>query len=332
VDEAKGVAQILYRHGIVADADGDVEAAVAHYRSALELKPGYAKCHLNLGVDLARLGRREEGLAHLVTAERLDPEYYRAPFNQGIVLEELGRPDEAMAAYRRAVGLEPRYLLAQLAEAELLLAADEREAARERLATIDAYDDRWFTDAHEEARLKARGLTAFVDELDRLEERGLGDCFSRSSPYRRAELAWIRGNGDVALEQLRRAFENGLACAEGYRLLGAILVSRRETAGALDAYRRAVAAEPRLPSVHLGLALLAAGRGDGATAMAELEEEIRWNPERPEPYLEAGLVQELILGDPAAAADWYARYEEAGGDPARVATRRDAVRRARGGR
>lgn len=331
VDEERGIAQILYRHGIVADAGGDLPAAIEHYQSALELNPEYAKCHLNLGVDLARVGRPEEGLVHLTAAEQLDPEYYRAPFNRGIVLEELDRLDEAAAAYRRAVELEPRYLVAHLAEAELLLVENDRAGAAERLQRIAAYDDRWVTPAHEQAQRKGRILESFLQEVDRLAARGLGDCFAVSRPYRRAELARMRGDSEQALTFLRRCFEpDAPVCPEAYRLLGMILTVANQREGALDAYLRAAAAEPRLPGVHLGLARMAAAAGDGAAAMAELEEEVRWNPDHVDAYLEAGLVQERLFGDHEAALAWFQKYEDKGGDPAVLAGRRSSWGRAQG--
>jgi tetratricopeptide (TPR) repeat protein len=128
VDESKGIAQILYRHGIVADTNGDYEEAIGHYRDALALKPDYDKCHLNLGVDLARTGHPDEGMRHFQIAEQLNPDYYRAPFNRGALLDELGRFEEARAAYARSVEIEPRYLLGKVSLAEMGPARPTRPA------------------------------------------------------------------------------------------------------------------------------------------------------------------------------------------------------------
>ena len=157
VDEKKGIAQVLYREGIVADSRGKWDEAISHYQEALALKPEYDKCHLNLGVDLARLGRSEEALAHLRRAEELNPTYYRAPFDRGLLLEELGRLPEALEAYRHAVELEPRYLLARSALAEMLLLAGRRGEARTEIDAILSYPD-----DGKESRIPRRGR-AHVD-------------------------------------------------------------------------------------------------------------------------------------------------------------------------
>jgi len=322
IDEDAGVAQVIYRLGIVADSEGKLEEAVGYYRETLALKPDYDKCHLNLGVDLARLGRLEEAMGHLDVAQRLNPGYYRAPFNRGVVLEQLGRFAEARDAYRRAVEIEPRYLIARASLAEMLFVEDERAGAREEARAVLAYDGRWEGDLNPAARERARRLVACLDELERAAPAGHDRCFAGSDDFRRAELARLRGRDDEALRHLRRYFEAGGSCAEAYRALGGILVARREWAGAEDAYRRAARADASLPGVQIGLARLAAGRGDAEAATAALRREIALDDRAAEPCLEMGLVLERLAGDPAAAERWYAKYRELGGDPAVLSARR----------
>lgn len=327
VDEELGIAQILYRNGIVSDSLGDWEGAIGHYRDALALKPQYAKCHMNLGVDLARTGRREEALAQLETAEQLDPEYYRAPHNRAQLLEQMGRPEEALAAYRRALELEPRYLLARAGLAELLLAEGTRADVEEQLDLIETYDDRWETAGHDQARARAARLRAYLAERDDLAKRGVTDCFAGSRTYRRAEVARLRGDYSQALAQLGRYFTDGGHCGEAYRALGIVLTAVNEKDGARDAYERASAAEPGLPGVHLGLARVAAVEGDSERALEELDRELRVDPGAAEPCLEKGLVYDRLLADSTSAQEWFGRYLERGGDPAVLAGRRSAWRR-----
>jgi len=317
VDEKLGIAQILYRNGIVSDSLGDWEGAIGHYRDALALKPGYAKCHGNLGVDLARTGRLEEGLSELETAERLDPEYYRAPQNRGQLLEQMGRFDEAVSAYRRAIELEPRYLLARATLAELLLSEGSRAEVEEQLSAIESYDDRWETDGHEQARAQAARLRGYLAARDDLAKRGVPDCFAGSATFRRAEVARLRGNYPQALVRLGTYFmEEGGRCAEAYRSLGEVLTFANEREGAGDAYERAIAADSRLPGAHLGLARVAAAGGDAERALAELDLELRIDPSSADACLEKGLVYDRLRDDHQAAQEWFDRYLERGGDPA----------------
>ena len=43
---------------------GQVDEAIAHYRSGLEIKPDYAEAHYNLGIMLAGRGQVDEAIAH----------------------------------------------------------------------------------------------------------------------------------------------------------------------------------------------------------------------------------------------------------------------------
>jgi tetratricopeptide (TPR) repeat protein len=322
VDESKGIAQILYRHGIVADSNGEWEQAIGHYRSALELKPDYDKCHLNLGVDLARTGRAAEAEEHLRRAQEINPEYYRAPFNLGLLLEEQGRFDEARAAYARAIELEPRHLLARTALAEMELLANDLDGAREQLRAVREYDGRWESPRNDLARARAARLSAYVEERAALARAGHAECFAASPAVRRAEIERLREDHDAALAVLGEYFRGGGDCAEAYLVLGRILLRREEMPAAQDAFERALAADEGLPGVRLGLGLLAAIRGDAATAIDRLADEARRFPDSAEACLELGLVYERLRGDRAEAEKWYDRYLERGGDPQLLAGRR----------
>jgi tetratricopeptide (TPR) repeat protein len=327
VDEPKGIAQILYRHGIVEDSRGNYEAAIQHYQDSLRLKPQYDRCHLNLGVDLARVGRGEEAMVHLLTAERLSPEYYRPPFNRGILLEGLGRYEEAEAAYRRSVELEPRYLLGTTALAEMRILAGDLAEARELFQQVAGYDGRWEGEHNPRARARAGRYLSYLANRDRLDQRGLGRCFRESAGFRLAELARLRGRQAEALARLRRYVEDGGACPEVYATLGQVLLASNQLGEAESALRQALSLDARFPGVHLTLGRIAAARGRGEEAVRYLETEARIDPENPVPHLEIGLVYERILGDTARAERSFGVYRERGGDLDLLRSRR-APRRA----
>lgn len=320
IDESKGIAQILYRHGIVSDSMQDWEGAIGHYEDALKLKPDYSKGHLNLGVDLARVGRTDEAMQHLEEAERLDPTYSRAPYNRGTLLDDLGRWDEARAAYARAVELEPRYLLARLALAEMEIAAGDTAAARGELEEILTYDKRWSPETHEVAQQQARRWTAYLQERESLGAHGA--CFGESELLRKAEVSRVRGRPQPALAALRTYFEGGGHCAEAYLSLGRVLLTIGEEAGADDALRRALAEDPDLPGTRLALGQLAASRGNADEALDQLRGELHVRPGDPSPLLEIGLVYSRLKHDQTTAQEWFDRYLAAGGDESVLRGRR----------
>lgn len=110
------------------DAAVDLEAvsaedAIGSYRRALELDPGHAEAHLNLGRLLHEAGRVEAAEEHYRRAASADPESARAFYNLGVALEDQSAPAGAIEAYEAALSLDPElpaahFNLSRLLEAE----------------------------------------------------------------------------------------------------------------------------------------------------------------------------------------------------------------------
>jgi len=97
--------------------------AMRGYEQALNLDPGLAEAHVNLGRLYHEDGKYEKAEGHYLAAIEKDPEYALAHFNLGVLLEDADRPKEAAAAYRKALEFDPtfadaHYNLALIYEAE----------------------------------------------------------------------------------------------------------------------------------------------------------------------------------------------------------------------
>jgi tetratricopeptide (TPR) repeat protein len=80
-DRASTVALAASRlndEGIAMERSGDVRAALAKYRAALDLDPTGTGFQLNYGLALCRLGRWDDGIAELREVLRLDPDNQEA--------------------------------------------------------------------------------------------------------------------------------------------------------------------------------------------------------------------------------------------------------------
>ena len=80
-DRASTVALAASRlndEGIAMEKSGDVRAALAKYRAALDLDPTGTGFQLNYGLALCRLDRWEDGIAELREVLRLDPDNHEA--------------------------------------------------------------------------------------------------------------------------------------------------------------------------------------------------------------------------------------------------------------
>lgn len=104
------------------------------YRRAIELDPGHADAHLNLGRLLHEGGEPEEAESHYRQALAADPSSAMAAYNLAVLLEDREKPDQARDAYERAVRLDPDLADAHYNLALLLERTGEREAALRHLA------------------------------------------------------------------------------------------------------------------------------------------------------------------------------------------------------
>ena len=85
----------------------DVEEAKAAYERVLELNPGHADAHVNLGRILHEQKAPAAAEKHYRAALDADPRHETAAFNLGVALEDLGRLREAAEAYEIALDLDP---------------------------------------------------------------------------------------------------------------------------------------------------------------------------------------------------------------------------------
>ena len=85
--------------------------AIASYRAAIDLDPGYAPPHAGLGIALFESERHAEAVEAMARALRLQPDLPVAGslhLFTGRALQSLGRPEAAAESYERAAAVDPR--------------------------------------------------------------------------------------------------------------------------------------------------------------------------------------------------------------------------------
>jgi protein O-GlcNAc transferase len=95
--------------GVALRAQGQLDAAVASYRKAVELKPDFTEAHNNLGSALQALGQLDDAAASYRRALQINPNFAEAHSNLGFALKDLGQLDDAVASYRRALEINPNF-------------------------------------------------------------------------------------------------------------------------------------------------------------------------------------------------------------------------------
>jgi tetratricopeptide (TPR) repeat protein len=133
--QAPETAEAWYAQGCDLEADEDLDEAIAAYRRALEIDPGLADAHLNLGRLRHETGDLAAAEEHYRAAANARPDEPTTAFNLGVVLQDRGRLAEAAAAYEQALALDGRFADAHYNLAGICETLGRREAAFRHLRT-----------------------------------------------------------------------------------------------------------------------------------------------------------------------------------------------------
>jgi len=106
-DEAGPDGAAMFSAAVQLHLAGRLAEAEASYRRAIQLRPGDAEAHNNLGSALRQQGRRREAMLFYGLAIERKPDLAEAHGNLGNLHWELGAFDAAEASCRRAVALKP---------------------------------------------------------------------------------------------------------------------------------------------------------------------------------------------------------------------------------
>jgi tetratricopeptide (TPR) repeat protein len=215
---------VLHNLGVIAQQRGNHRQAVARFREAIRLQPGYGPTHLLLGSSLLAMAKNEDAVREL----------------------------------RRAVALMP-----------------DEPAARLQLANAYEASGNWIGAAEELQKLVA------LAPGDAEYSYQLGKVLTRLSGWSLQEIA--RLNPDSA--RLHQA-------------LGQEYVIQERYDRALLAYQQAARSDPKLPEIHLGIALVLLELKKFDDALAEINLELRLVPESKI----AAQTKEKILAAKAASA------------------------------
>ena len=226
-----------------AHKSGDMDAAIREYRAFLAAKPNSVEARSNLGVALARLGRYEEAATEYKAALKLAPSQPGISFNLALAYYKTGDLTAAareLSALRAMVGEAPP-------QVNLLLA------------------DTW---------LQLGENTKVIKLLEPIAEKtpdDLGVAYALGTALAREKRI------DEGQRYLDKILRNGES-AEAHLLMGTAMITASDYSGALVEFQKAVALNPKLPSLNAlyGQALMATG--DSAGAARAFAAELEHNP------------------------------------------------------
>ena len=194
----KGTADEVYFRGLIAEEEGDYEAAIGFYNEAVEKNPEHRLALLRLAFRADLIGDEELAEEFYSKLVSLQPPDAHSLLNYGVFLEDKGDFDGAMRCYGRVLEQFPnhRRALSYLRDARssLDMVFDEdnerRHDKRNRLLRIPINDF--------ELSVRARNCLA------KMKIETLGDLVQRTE----AELLAYKNFGDTSLQEIKQLLES----------------------------------------------------------------------------------------------------------------------------
>jgi protein O-mannosyl-transferase len=253
-----------------------VNEAVAHFKTALELKPDDPVAHNNLGNALFTRGEVDAALAHVRRSLELQPANARAHTALGNILLRKGQTAEAIAEYRVAVQLdaylpEARYTLGyalfkQGDFDEAILHLRQALPARRSLAEVH----NTLGQALQQKGLLSEALLHFQQALRHQPRHA-------NAHNNLGTILFQMGQTDEAIEHFKTALAIQPNLAEAHYNLGNVLYQLGKVEAAIEHLRRAQQLQPENASAHnnLGSMLLQQGHAEEAAVQFELALKLR---------------------------------------------------------
>jgi len=242
----------LFQQALELHQAGDVLGAIAAYQASLNLEPGNAGAHSNLGAALSSLGRYQDAIREYRTALEADPGNTAFQFNLGLAYYKSAQIPDAAAAFASVLAADKQHRNARLLLGDCYLQMGRFQDTVDLLAL-------W------EAEYAGNPALAYI----------LGSAFIETGRVEEGQrlIDLILNKGETA---------------EGHLLMATAHLRGSDNPAALAELQQAAALNPRLPLVHslMGRALLRTG--DQAAAARAFATELANNPNDFQANLEIG--------------------------------------------
>jgi protein O-GlcNAc transferase len=240
---------------------------------AQEALPVSAERQIAAGVRALKLGNLDDANSIFETAVRNGVKHPLVMHNLGVIAQERGNHELAVKRFREALVLQPNYGPSRLLLGSSLLALRRNAEAQGELRRATSLMPR-----EPAARLElAKAFEASGDWLDAVGQLQKLVQLSPEDPEYSYQLgkALTKLSGWALLEISR---ENPDA-ARLHQALGQDYVIQEKYDEALKAYQRATCSDPKLPEIHLGMAIVLLQLKELDEALAEINLELELVPD-----------------------------------------------------
>jgi len=257
----------LFNIAVGLQGKGQLEPAIAQWKTALALSPDEPAALYNLGVALAGTKRDEEALVPLRQSLALKPTDARTQTGLGMALLRTNHPDEALEHLQKAVELNPRDAKAQGALGSLLA---ERGRIQEAIPYFDKALELDPKDADTQNNIAAALVRAGHAEaaIPYLENALAADP---DAPELHGNMGLIlarQGRFDEAIPHLQKALAGGFESVEAHRALGRALAAKGRFAEALPHFEAVAKPDDPLALGALSSIYASVGRFEDALRAA----------------------------------------------------------------
>jgi Flp pilus assembly protein TadD len=258
-EEPRSEAERLYRDGEIALRNGELDRAEVAFRHVVAIDPKSAGAFSNLGVIAIRRRSWTKALEDLNKAEGLAPSVAGIRLNIGLAYFKQGDYVSAVGPLKSVVRDDPSSL-----QAHYLLGL--------------CY---FFTQRFSEA-------------LQTLEPLWPNESSNMNFLYVLAAGAHQAGQNNLEERALARLVEVGQDKPEFHLLLGKARLNKDDFDRALEEFRRAAEADPKLPFVHFNLGLALMNKRDFQAARDEFLKDIALEPDVAASYDQLGTVYSYL--------------------------------------
>ena len=238
-----GFADAYYNMGNALRDKGDLEAAIESYKKALEIKPDYVEAYYNMGLALQDKGDSEAAINCHKQALKIKPYYAQAYNNMGIALKDKGDTEAAIESYKKALKIKPDY-----AEASYNMGIALKDKGN-LAAAIESYKEALkikpdFAQAYNNMgiALKDKGDTEAAIETYK---KALKIKPDYAEAYNNMGFALRdKGDSEAAIESFKKALKIKPDYAEAYNNMGNALNDKGDSEAAIESYKKALKIKP----------------------------------------------------------------------------------------
>jgi tetratricopeptide (TPR) repeat protein len=279
---------------------GDDEAAMTHYREALEIQPTYLEANVKLGTHNLINGRWEEAAEAFHRSTEISDRLLANYIGMGVAHSACGRRQDAVNSFELAAAVEPNstLLLSEMARLQLKAAvAQEFDKTFKPDTDVPVADVDFDNDdlIHKQIERHAQQVEI---------QGGHADL-----RYRYGVLLRSQGRLGEAMEQFAKAVEINPAYTQAIIKLGVTQQDLGLADQAIETFKRALEIKPQFVDLHYRLGLLYTDRRQFDQAVAEME--IAADGKQDNEQIRAGLalsLQNMGLMD-RAAATWRSLWK-----------------------